>query len=137
MMDQLIYRSRAVNGLSSAETFKIIEISARNNPARDITGFLIFGRGEFLQLIEGPDQALDQLLSDLAVDPRHTGIEVLARRPILARSFPNWRMQRLSLDETSMETIRDQFVGKGLPNAMLDAVTSFVAEQKELTQTGR
>lgn len=129
MMDQLIYRSRAAQDLSPAETFRIIETSARNNPARDITGFLIFGRGEFLQLIEGPGAELDRLLHDLGGDPRHRGITVLARRPILARSFPDWRMQRLSTREAGTATMQARFAGKGLPHEMLDAVTAFVVAQ--------
>ena len=50
-MERLIYTSEANGRLSGDEVFEIVETSARNNAKRDISGFLIFKDGRFLQLI--------------------------------------------------------------------------------------
>lgn len=96
-MQQLVYRSRAIPDLGSDEVFRIIETSARNNPARDVTGFLVFASDRFVQLVEGPAECLDDLLADLAVDRRHRDLQVLERREVTERSFPSWRMERLAI----------------------------------------
>lgn len=94
-MERIVYTSRARTDLASDEVFRIIETSARNNPARDVTGFLIFNQNRFLQLVEGERQALDELLGVLKRDPRHCDLAIHVREPAIKRCFPNWRMRRL------------------------------------------
>ncbi|WP_133366319.1 BLUF domain-containing protein [Qipengyuania sediminis] len=98
MMHQVVYVSEAAPGLGSQDVFRIIEQSARNNPSADITGFLIFRGGRFLQLVEGPLMSLETLLQVLERDPRHHSLRVLSRTPVAARSFGRWRMRRLGGD---------------------------------------
>jgi hypothetical protein len=103
-MIQVVYVSRARDGLSSADLLDILMISRRNNPANGITGMLLFGNGNFLQVLEGEESTVDALLDKLARDPRHAQIQVLSRRAIDHRQYSNWGMgfERLSpqaLDE--------------------------------------
>lgn len=93
----MLYTSRASHSLEADDIFRIVTVSARNNPARAVTGFLVFGNGNFVQLVEGPAMALDQLLVELRVDARHNGLEILDRASIAERSFPAWRMERLPM----------------------------------------
>ena len=46
-MERLVYRSIAAPDLESAAIFEIVETSARKNPSREITGFLIHDEGRF------------------------------------------------------------------------------------------
>ncbi|OBX19998.1 hypothetical protein A9995_05530 [Erythrobacter sp. QSSC1-22B] len=104
-MERMLYTSRACTVLASDDVFRIIETSARNNPSRNVTGFLIFHQGRFLQLVEGEAQALDGLLEVLKRDPRHYGLTVHYREPALTRCFPNWRMRRLGSSAQAGEEI--------------------------------
>ncbi|MBU1252857.1 MAG: BLUF domain-containing protein [Alphaproteobacteria bacterium] len=105
-MERIVYTSRARTDLASDEVFRIIETSARNNPARDVTGFLIFNQNRFLQLVEGERQALDELLGVLKRDPRHCDLAIHVREPATKRCFPNWRMRRLgSASESGAEIL--------------------------------
>ena len=91
-MHQIIYTSTARPGLSQEEVFRIVEQSARNNPSHDITGFLLFRKGKFLQLVEGPLMALETLLAQLGQDDRHSELTVISRlRPPNPRSRPKLR----------------------------------------------
>ena len=96
-MQQLIYVSYASDDFQSGDVFKIIETSARNNPTRDVTGFLVYAHDTFVQFVEGPAASLDALLNDLKADSRHQRLEVLERREGRGRCFPNWRMERLAV----------------------------------------
>ena len=129
-MEQLLYHSAGTTADSSREVFRIVEVSARNNPAREITGFLIYAHGCFLQLIEGPAASLDELLHVLAKDTRHRDIRVLSRRPIAMRQFPRWRMERLSATDSGIDAILVQLTEAGLPREVVEKVGAFLAVSK-------
>lgn len=127
-MHQLIYTSEARRGLSHEDVFRIVEQSARNNPSDDITGFLLFRGGRFLQLIEGPLMALEMLLARLAQDDRHYGLAVLSRLPISGRSFPRWRMRRVGVEIDALEELEHALRGEGQGRPLPTAVRDFLRE---------
>ena len=130
-MHQVVYVSDAAPGLASQDVFRIIEQSARNNPSADITGFLIYRGGRFLQLIEGPLMSLETLLQTLARDPRHHSLRVLSRAAIAERSFGRWRMRRLGGDgEAAAELeahLRAESGGRDLPQEVRDFLRVSIA----------
>lgn len=127
-MEQVLYSSVAREGLGSDEVFSIIETASRLNPQRDITGFLIFRDGRFLQLVEGPGSELDRLIDDLLDDPRHHSLEVLERKQAGARCFPNWRMKRVSpsTEQSVLGTIREGLSTAPGGEAVMRAIEEFL-----------
>lgn len=125
-MDRILYTSRARTELPSDEVFRIIETSARNNPARDVTGFLIFHDDRFLQLVEGEGSALDDLLAVLKRDPRHRDLTVHYRKPARERCFPNWRMRRLGSSTEGIEDILRTLLEYGIGSHCMDLVGEFL-----------
>jgi hypothetical protein len=75
----------------------ILSVSRRNNPRDGITGALICRGDLYLQLIEGPADAIDALYARIAEDDRHANVELLLSEEAHARMFPNWAM----LDDTA------------------------------------
>ncbi len=127
-MHQLIYTSQARQGLSQADVFRIVEQSARNNPSGDITGFLLYRGGRFLQLVEGPLMALDMLLAQLAQDDRHYGLQLLSRLPIAQRSFPRWRMRRVGVDAEALNELEESLRNEGNGRPLPEPVRAFLRE---------
>jgi hypothetical protein len=74
------------------ETADILEQARRNNARDDVTGALAFGKGKFIQILEGPSDKLDDLLQRLDGDPRHENLRILVRREAGARDFAGWNM---------------------------------------------
>jgi hypothetical protein len=70
----------------------ILGEAQRNNAQRDLTGALAAHRGRFIQVIEGPKDAIDGLLERLERDPRHRDLRVLDRAPVEHRTFEGWSM---------------------------------------------
>ncbi|TCD06693.1 BLUF domain-containing protein [Erythrobacteraceae bacterium CFH 75059] len=105
-MRQMVYTSRAVRSLDQADIFAIVQQSAHNNLARDVTGFLIYADDRFLQLIEGEHAVIGDLLAIISADPRHTQINVAVDVPIAERSFPRWRMHRVGRTPASIAELR-------------------------------
>jgi len=67
-------------------------VSVPRNEKNDITGLLLYANGLFLQVVEGPASAIDELMARLARDPRHHGINVLSSTEVTEREFAQWSM---------------------------------------------
>lgn len=93
---RLIYRSQPF-GFDNSVLAGILSAARRNNPRFGITGALICRHDLYLQLIEGPAEAIDSLFARIAADDRHANVDVLLSEPSGARMFPNWAM----LDDTA------------------------------------
>ncbi len=70
----------------------ILSAARRNNPALGITGALICRHDLYLQLIEGPAEAIDTLYARICEDDRHANVELLLTEDMGERLFPNWAM---------------------------------------------
>lgn len=105
MLSQYLYISTAPT-LLREEVDAILAASARNNPARGITGLLLFNGRNFLQLLEGEESEVAGLMETITADPRHAGVSVLDRRTIEARTCPDWAMKRVMIAE-SIESRRE------------------------------
>lgn len=99
MVHQLIYRSVATKEFWPDDLFALIEKSRTNNESRDITGMLLFHEGQFLQLLEGPKDAVEARFEIVKDDPRHEQVEVLLKQDSHGRDFPEWTMGYERLDE--------------------------------------
>lgn len=130
-MQQIVYTSHATDQVTAAELFNIIEISARNNPGREVTGFLVAAPSEFLQLVEGPAERLDELIAILQRDPRHRDIRVVLREQIHQRSFPSWKMQRFNTTTGDPAQVLAMIREKCVRRSVLDVVESFLLAQRK------
>jgi hypothetical protein len=96
MVHQLIYYSRnSVFGGDRAMLTNmrdILAVSQHNNGRDGITGFLIFDKIWFVQILEGARSKVQETYNRIAGDPRHTGATIMNVRDVEARLFPNWTM---------------------------------------------
>jgi hypothetical protein len=115
VLSQYLYISTAPT-LPREEVDAILAASARNNPARGITGLLLFNGRNFLQLLEGEEGEVASLMETITADPRHSGVSVLDRRSIAARACPDWAMNRVMIAE-SIES-RREMLEADLPDSL-------------------
>ena len=71
----------------------ILTKSRANNPAIGVTGNLIYHSDLFLQLLEGPHQAVNKLYETILADNRHTDIVKLRDETFNRRLFASWAMK--------------------------------------------
>jgi hypothetical protein len=104
VIHRLIYYSRnLVRGSDEelrAEVDAILDASRRNNAEAGVTGALIFNRGVFAQVLEGPRRSIEETFERIQRDERHSDVQVLAFDAVDHRGFPSWSMAFLgrSLD---------------------------------------
>ena len=100
-LERLVYESTATGTTESLGNLAVIlGESQRNNDRDGLTGALAAHRNRYIQVIEGPAQALDALLRRLETDPRHRDIILLGREPIQARVFGRWSMASARITPT-------------------------------------
>lgn len=91
-MFQLIYLSQAKSDLNYSDLAAILESSRRHNPAKSITGILIYKDDQFLQLLEGNQEDVQAVMDKIAQDKRHMNISVLYQGDTAERFFADWSM---------------------------------------------
>lgn len=118
-LERLVYESAATGSTGSVLNLAtILSESQRNNDARGLTGALAAHDGRYIQVIEGPPEALDSLLRRLTDDPRHRRIRVLERRPVSDRAFAGWLMASPRLNPEITATL-DRLMAEPEPSAAL------------------
>jgi Sensors of blue-light using FAD len=89
---RLIYFSRPF-GFDEAMLNGILSDARRCNERDAITGALICRADVYLQLLEGPEGAVDATFARIAKDDRHLEVNLLSRVPAAERLFPGWAMR--------------------------------------------
>ncbi len=89
---QLIYSSRPF-GFDDASLNGILLTARRNNAREAITGALICRHDLYLQLLEGPEAAVEARYGGIARDNRHLEVVRRVSRRVTDRMFPNWAMR--------------------------------------------
>ncbi|MDF7814799.1 BLUF domain-containing protein [Hymenobacter sp. YC55] len=91
-MHHIIYMSRGVGSMSETDLRTLLQQARSENERQGITGALVYGDGQFMQIIEGEESVLATLYAKLLQDPRHINVVKLADKQILQRSFEDWSM---------------------------------------------
>ena len=81
------------------EIRKILASARKNNPALGVTGALLYSGGYFCQVIEGPEEVLEELFENIQMDNRHGDVTVLHFEPIEARGFSDWAMALAGVED--------------------------------------
>ncbi len=91
-LSHIIYVSSTKNVLSEKALSNLLESFKSNNLKHGITGMLLYHDGNIMQLIEGPQDKIDQLYRNITADERHCGIITLIKEEISTREFGDWSM---------------------------------------------
>lgn len=89
---QLIYTSYASPELSAEGLQAILAAAQRHNAREGITGILLHSGDQFLQVLEGPQAAVERLYKLIAADPRHEGVRTVLAHEVRQRDFGEWHM---------------------------------------------
>lgn len=88
----LLYVSSATHPFSASDLATLLQRARERNTSADITGMLLYKDGNFMQLLEGDEQAVNELYRRIATDPRHGGAITLLKGLVTERSFADWSM---------------------------------------------
>ncbi|WDF32572.1 BLUF domain-containing protein [Arthrobacter agilis] len=101
----IVYSSSAAHPYDDADLGALLALSRDNNARHDLTGMLLYRNGRFLQVLEGPEDALRRRMSIIAADPEHTDVRVLLQETIDERQFPDWTMGYEPMSESLADDV--------------------------------
>jgi len=78
--------------MSAAEIDDLLEGARTNNAAANVTGLLLFDGHNFMQLLEGPQEKVEEVFTAIVADPRHSGLVRIVSEADVDRQFPGWSM---------------------------------------------
>lgn len=91
-MIRLSYISQARQSFSDQELDRLLTVSRANNGACGVTGILYYGNKMFLQILEGPREAVEETFKRIKKDSRHVSVRVIEKVPIDTREFKDFSM---------------------------------------------
>ena len=96
-LKQVIYVSKKTD-FSDHILTNIFDTSAKNNPEKGISGCLLIGSNSYLQFLEGPSLAVEELYSKIKTDSRHTNVKKLYDQSSKEKLFSSWSMKFAPFD---------------------------------------
>lgn len=88
---QIVYVSQPF-GFDEPTLAGILLDARRCNKRDDVTGALVCRHDIYLQLLEGPEDAVRAAYARIRRDDRHVGVKELLNRKIQTRLFASWAM---------------------------------------------
>ncbi|MBO0953171.1 BLUF domain-containing protein [Fibrella forsythiae] len=82
----IVYFSQAIEPFKPQLT-PLLEQSRRWNAEWNVTGALLYVRGNIMQVLEGEQQVVESLFQRIKAAPRHWQVEHILTRPITERLF--------------------------------------------------
>ena len=98
MLYSLAYESQASVPVTTPDLLELLAHSRENNARVGVTGILLYRRGTFLQVLEGPRAQVDALYATIARDERHHEVSTVLAEDRRERRFPDWTMAFADVD---------------------------------------
>lgn len=126
----IIYVISSTRRLSDAELEAIFSSANDLNAKNDITSMLLYRDGNFMQAIEGPEEAVRETYRRIVNDKRHQGVITLVAEHIAQSEFSEWRMGFENLD-TSSRALKAQHEFE--PSAVFNSFFNPALEERGLS----
>jgi predicted dinucleotide-binding enzyme len=134
---RLVYFSE--NRLPSSEIAQglnsILEKSRSNNVMVGVTGALMFSVGYFVQVLEGPQAAVEATFERIQQDARHGDVQLVEFAPVAQRTFDNWSMAYAGRPEEASDEVADLAASSGFDPSRLDGDQLFERLRSRLLET--
>jgi hypothetical protein len=88
----ILFVSSARRRMSLAELSRFVLQAQQRNQLDEITGVMLHNDGNFMQYMEGPDQAVASAFGRNCASHEQTGVILLCDMPIDRRHFGEWAM---------------------------------------------
>ena len=129
-MIQISYISKATKAISQDDLDEILRTSRKNNARLGITGMLLYGNKTFVQILEGEEKAVNELIEKIKRDSRHADFQVLKKKTIDRREYADWSMEFKRVSGEDFQSV------KGLENLVeMDFNTTFLENHASIVES--
>jgi hypothetical protein len=94
----IAYYSSQQNSFDDIQLKEIVRSALEKNAKNNITGMLLYANSCFFLIIEGPDDAIENLYKKPLKDRRHSTITKVLDKEITEHDFADWSIGAFKLD---------------------------------------
>lgn len=113
MLTTIIYRSHICDNVSIKSLESMVAEANVKNGQEDVSGILLFNGNHFFQLLEGPEEKVEDIYRHICKDPRHHNLVELLRDHGPARRFGKIGMELFDLREYDRDEVLQAVLDKG------------------------
>lgn len=85
----------------------ILNVAQQRNAQQGVTGALLYSGGYFIQVLEGKEEAVEEIFESIQCDTRHYDVVVIDHAHMAERSFPKWSMALAGFDPELLPGLDD------------------------------
>lgn len=104
-MIQLTYLSTPTRPFNNEDLMNILEKARLNNASLGISGMLLYTGEGFVQVLEGEENAVDNLVKIIKNDPRHKDFRIIERKKIDTRDYAEWTMGFKRVEKDDLRSV--------------------------------
>lgn len=104
-MIQLTYLSTPFRPMNNEDLMDILTAARLNNASIGVTGMLLYTGTDFIQVLEGEEQIVEDLVAQIRKDPRHKNFRIIERKKIAQREYAEWTMRFKKLVENDVRDV--------------------------------
>lgn len=82
--------------------------AAARNEAAGVTGLLVFVEGQFIQILEGESDAVEEVFERICCDFQHSNLKLIDLIAVKERLFGAWHMARLCEGQDPGSSLDDE-----------------------------
>ena len=109
---RILYSSKSPNRLSDTDLTKLLSQSRKNNQLVNVNGILCYSQTDFIQVLEGPENAVINLYQKILTDDRHHECKLLNICLSNKYIFKNWSMGYIDISPGDMRLLRAELPEK-------------------------
>jgi len=103
-MIQSTYISTPTRPMTTNDLMDILNGARVNNVCIGVSGMLLYTGTEFIQILEGEEKVIEELLDTIKKDPRHRDFRIIEKKKVTTREYAEWTMGFKRIDK---EDLRD------------------------------
>jgi uncharacterized membrane protein (DUF373 family) len=104
-MIQTTYISTPTRPMTTDDLMDILNTARLNNVNLGVTGMLLYTGTEFIQILEGEEKVIEELLESIKKDPRHINFRIIEKKKITKREYVEWTMGFKRIDKDDLRDV--------------------------------
>jgi uncharacterized membrane protein (DUF373 family) len=91
--------------MTTDDLMDILNNARLNNVCIGVSGMLLYTGTEFIQILEGEEKVVEELLDTIKKDPRHRDFRIIEKKKITTREYAEWTMGFKRIDRDDLRDV--------------------------------